>query len=301
MANQLLVNGFPAGFDATQTSLTINGSIVLAGSAVSTGEPINWTALMDGNGYNEINYRGNAKNGTGAAYTTGFAVSAGICTVTANNNFSVGMPIVFLGNTGTLSALFNNAQPVTLLTATSTTFTFATTNTGTTTTGDVGIAVRYVPVANPCPSEGTTLNLTISAVSASGGVVTITATNNLLPGALVSFATFAAGTLGPKLIAAGPLTVASATSSAFTITSALTGTTGTGTATGVNPPAPFSVKFWSELASGYQYQYSSSTGVLFVIQGGATTSVPGAPLSAGVYPSGVLADVIKYEAKFVRS
>ena len=164
----------------------------------------------------------------------------------------------------------------------------------------------------------------------------------------MTFAGFASGTLGPKLIAAGPLVVASSTSTAFTIVSALTGTTGTGTATGSNPPVPFSVKFWSELASGYEYQYSTTTGVLFVLQSGsatpagtiaipvdtnvgttgpvyadtvanhfsttgsatsitnatftgsASTAAALAPLSAAAYPAGVLNDVIKYEAKFVR-
>jgi hypothetical protein len=303
MANQLLVNPYPDGFDSTLATLTVNGSIALVGSAVSTGEPINWTSLMDAVGYNEINYRGNGKNGTGTAQTTGFAVSAGTCTCTAANNFAVGQQVTFLGNTGTLSALFNG-QVVTIVTATSSQFTFTTTNTGTTTTGDVGLAVRYVPVSLPVPPDGATLTATVSAVSASGGVVTVTATNNFLPGAQVSFAGFASGTLGPKLIAAGYLTVASATSSAFTITSALTGTTGTGTATGSNTAVPFSVKFWSELASGYTYSYSSSTGVLFVQQVPAsaslTSAAPQGNLAAAAYPAGVLADVIKYEAKFRR-
>ena len=299
MANQLLVNSFPAGFDSTQTTLTVNGSILLAGSAVSTGEPINWNSLIDAIAYTQVNYRGNGKNGTGAAYTTGFAVSAGTATVTAANNFLVGDQVSFLGNTGTLSALFNG-QVGTILTATSSQFTMTTANTGTTTTGDVGIAFRYVPVSLPVPPDGATVSVTVSAVSASGGVVTVTGANNLLPGAAVTFAGFASGTLGPKLIAAGPLVVASSTTSAFTITSALTGTTGTGTASGSNPPTPFSVKFWSSLASGYVYQYSSTTGVLFVVEGGSTTSVPLAPLGAGAYPSGVLADVILYEAKFTK-
>ena len=174
MANQLLVNPFPAGFDATQTSLTLNGSIALCGSAVSTGEPINWESLMDAIGYNEINYRGNGKNGTGTALTTGFAVSAGVCTCTAANNFTAGRQVTFLGNTGTLSALFNG-QVATILSATSSSFTFATTNTGTTTTGDVGLAVLYKPVSLPVPAEGSVLTATVSAISASGGVVTVTA------------------------------------------------------------------------------------------------------------------------------
>jgi hypothetical protein len=303
MANQLLVNPYPDGFDSTLATMTVNGSIQLVGSSVSTGEPINWNSLMDAVGYNEINYRGNGKNGTGTAQTTGFAVSAGTCTCTAANNFSAGQQVTFLGNTGTLSALFNG-QVVTILTATSSQFTFATTNTGTTTTGDVGLAVRYVPVNLPVPADGAVLSVTVSAISASAGVVTVTGTNNLLPGATVTFAGFASGTLGPKLIAAGPLVVASATASAFTIVSALTGTTGTGTATGSNAPQPFSVKLWSELASGYTYAYSSTTGVLYVQQVPAssalTTAAPQSNLAAAAYPSGVLGDVIKYEAKFRR-
>ncbi len=299
MANALLVNPYPSGADITQSSLEINGSILLAGSAVSTGEPINWSQMFDAIGYNQINYKGNGKQGTGAAYTTGFAVSAGTCTVTANNSFSAGWQVTFIGNTQTLSALFNNTV-VTIVSATSTTFTFTTSNTGTTTTSDVGIAVRYIPYSLPIPGDGTTLTATVTAVSASGGVVTVTAANNFLPGAYVSFAGFASGTLGPKLIAAGPLVVASATSSAFTITSALTGTTGTGTATGSNGPQPYSVFFSSNLASGYTYQYSGSTGVLFVMQGNASASNPQSPLGAGAYPSGVLNDVILYTAKFTR-
>lgn len=336
MASQLLVNPSPDGFDSTQSALTVNGSILLAGSAVSTGEPINWTNLMDAIAYTQVNYRGNGKNGTGAAYTTGFAVSTGTCTVTANNNFSAGQQVVFLGNTGTLSALFNNQAPVTILTASSTSFTFSTTNTGTTTTGDVGIAVRYVPVQLPVPADGAAQSITVSALSASSTTLTVTGTNNLLPGALVTVVV-ATGTLGPKLSGL-QLPVLNSTGTAFTATmpSALTGTTGTGTASAVNPPQPYSVKFWSTLASGYEYQYNSTTGCLFVLETGAATLSIGAgtpatypvgtaansgsttlvataavtvplgssaalsALPASAYPSGVLADVILYEAKFRR-
>ena len=270
MSSQLLVNSYPAGFDATQASLTVNGSILLAGSAVSTGEPINWTSLMDAVAYTQVNYRGNGKNGTGAAYTTGFAVSTGICTCTAANNFSPGQQVTFLGNTGTLSALFNG-QVVTILTASSSSFTFATTNTGTTTTGDVGIAVRYIPVSLPVPADGTVQSVTISALSASGTTLTVTGANNLLPGAEVTVSV-ATGTLGPKL-AGLTLTVLNSTQTAFTalMPSALSGSTGTGTASGTNPPQPYSVKFWSGAGSGLIYQYTSATGCLFVYQGGAGT------------------------------
>jgi hypothetical protein len=301
MANQLLVNPYNSGFDSTQNTLTVNGTVVLCGSAVATGEPINWQSLVDGIGYNEINYKGNGKNGDGAAFTTGFAVSAGTATVTANNNFFAGQQVAFLGNTGTLSALFNG-QVYTIVTASSTQFTVVTTNTGTATTGDVGIAYRYDPKALPVPGVNYTQNLTVTALSASGTTLTVTAANKLLPGAVVQIVV-ATGTLGPKL-AGLSLPVIQSTGTAFTATmpSALTGTTGTGTGTGVNGPQPYSVKFWSALNSGYIYQYSSTFGTLFVDAqtNAAAAGDPLAKLAAAAYPAGVLADVIKYEAKFAR-
>jgi hypothetical protein len=303
MANQLLVYPFPAGHDSTQTSLTVNGSIALCGAAVATGEPLNWSNIMTGIGYNEVNFLGNGAHGSGSALTTGFAISSGVCTVTAANNFTVGEPITFLGNTQTLSALFNGVV-VTVASASSTQFTFATATTGTTTTGDVGVAVVYAPSKLPVPVGNTSLTATVTAISASGGIVTVTAANTFLPGAQVTFAGFASGTLGPKLIAAGPLTVASSTSTAFTIVSALTGTTGTGTATGINSYDPISVEFHSETASGYIYQYSGTTGVLFVMQVPASASLssaaPMSALPAAAYPSGVLNDVVKFTAKFAK-
>lgn len=301
MANQLLVNPYNSGFDSTQNALTVNGSVVLAGSAVATGEPINWNLLNDGIGYNEINYKGNGVNGDSAAFTTGFAVSASVCTVTANNNFQAGWQVTFLGNTQTLSALFNGTV-VTILSATSTNFTFSTAQTGTTTTGDVGLAVIYKPRQIPEPGVNATQNLTVTALSASGTTLTVTAANKLLPGAVVQIVV-ATGTLGPKL-AGLQLPVIQSTGTAFTATmpSALTGTTGTGTGTGVNGVQPYSVKFWSALNSGYVYQYSSTFGTLFV--DGQTSSAsagdPLAKLAAAAYPAGVLADVIKFEAKFAR-
>lgn len=304
MAGQLLVYRFPAGFDSTQTTLTVNGSIALAGSAVTTGEPINWTSLMDGVGYNEVNYRGNGKNGKETALTTGFAVSASVCTCTAANNFFVGQQIVFLGNTQTLSLKFNNQPPVTILTASATAFTFATSNTGTTTTGDVGLAVNYSPRDIPEPGSNDAISVTVSALSASGTTLTVTGANNLLPGALVTV-NVATGTLGPKLVGL-QLPVIFSTGTAFTATmpSSLSGTTGTGTASGMNPPQPFSVKFWSALDSGYTYQYNSTTGCLFVLQVPASASLssaaPQSNLAAAVYPAGVLADVVKFEAKFAK-
>ena len=299
MASQLLVNPFSAGFDSTQGSLTVNGTVLLAGSAVTTGEPINWTAMMDGVSYNEVNFEGNGVHGNGSAYTTGFAVSGAICTVTANNSFIVGEQVTFVGNTQTLSAAFNGAN-VTILTASPTQFTFATSTTGTTTTGDVGLAVVYSPRSLPIPSLGAVQNLTVTALSASGTTLTVTAANNLLPGAYTSIVV-ASGTLGPKL-AGLQLPVISSTSTAFTATmpSALTGTTGTGTGTGINPAVPYSVKFWSANDSGYVYQYNAKTGCLFAMVGGATASTPLANIAAGAYPAAVLGDVVKFEAKFAR-
>ena len=301
MANQLLVNAFPAGFDSTQTTLTLNGSIALAGSAVTTGEPINWNNLMTGVGYNEINYRGNGVHGESTALTTGFAVSAGVVTVTAANNFFVGEQVTFAGNTGTLSALFNG-QVVTIVSATSSQFTATTSNTGTTTTGDVGLAIAYRPLQIPEPGVNAAQALTVTALSASGTMLTVTAANSLLPGAYATIVV-ATGTLGPKL-AGLQLPVLNSTGTAFTATmpSALTGSTGTGTGTGINGPQPYSVKFWSALNSGYEYQYNSTTGCLFVLgqTSGAAAGDPLAKLAAAAYPAGVLADVIKMEAKFAK-
>ena len=296
MANQILVNPFPSGFDSTQTLLTVRCTVALCGAAVTTGEPLNWASLTEGIGYNEINFDGNGIHGAGSALTTGFAVSVGVCTCTAANNFSVGQQVSFVGNTGTLSALFNG-QVATIVSATSSQFTFATTNTGTTTSGDVGLAFNYSPVLVPVRPNGSTLAATVSALSASGGIITVTAANVYLPGAQVTISV-ATGTLGPKLT--GTYTVLSSTTTAFTFASASTGSTGTGTASGINPPVPFSICFYSALNSGYLYQYSQSTGVLFVDgqTSGASAGDPLAKLAAAAYPAGVLADVIKYEAKF---
>lgn len=299
MANQILVNPFPCGFDSSQSSLTVCGTVALAGSAVATGEPLAWNDLVEGIGYNEINYRGNGQRGNATALTTGFAVSAGICTVTAANNFFVGQPVTFVGNTQTLSALFNGLT-VTVLTASSTQFTFATNLTGTTTTGDVGLANAAQFRSLPVPPDGTNLQLSVTALAASAGVITVTANNNLLPGSTVNFQPGFTGTLGPLLANAGAQVVLSASATAFTIASALTGTTGVGKAVGVNPAQPYSISFWSATSSGYTYVYSMATGVLFVMIGAPGNSAPMAALSAGAYPANVLSDVICYEAKFAK-
>jgi hypothetical protein len=303
MSNLLLLNPFPAGFDATQKSLTANGTIQLYGNAVASGEPINWMQMIDGIGYNEVNFMGNGIHGQNTAQTTGFAISAGTCTVTAANNFSPGWVVTFAGNAGTLSSAFNGTTQ-TVVSATSSNFTFTTTTTGSTTTGDVGVAYVGPIVQPPVPGNRTTPNATVSALSASSTTLTVTAANTFLPGAMIQV-NVTSGSLGPKL-AGLYLQVIQSTSTAFTATmpSAFTGSTGTGTASGINPPQPYSVKFWSELNSGYSYQYSSTTGVLFVDQvpaaGSLTNPAPLSALSAAAYPAGVLGDVIKFEAKFAK-
>ena len=99
------------------------------------------------------------------------------------------------------------------------------------------------------------------------------------------------------------LTVLQSTGTAFTVTSAATGATGTGTFSCINPPQPYSLQVWSELGSGYVYQYSRTTGVLFVMAqtSAAAAGDPLAKLAAAAYPAGVLADVIRYEATFLKA
>lgn len=283
MSSQLFINPFPCGSDILQHSEEIYGSLLLAGSATVAGEPINFNNIVSGIQYNESNYRGQGPTvATGSAYTTGFAVSAGIATVTANNNFIPGQTVTFAGNTGVLSALFNG-QSATVVSATSSSFTVATSNTGTTTTGDVGFCysgrnrVGY-------SASGPTLQATVTnlaATAASGGVpafITVTATNYFLPGASVTFANLTT-TLG-LLMNGVQFTVVSSTGAAFVVYSTLTGSAGadTGTATGNNCPQPAQVDFWSANNSGYIYQYKASTGNLFVLQSASLT--PAGTISA---------------------
>jgi len=150
----------------------VAGSIILAGSAPSQGEAINWGNILSGVSGNELNYRGQGSaSATGSAYTTGFAISSGVCTVTAANNFVVGQSVTFAFNTQTLSAKFNNVT-ATVVTASSSSFTFATAITGTTTTGDVGIAVsgkNFRPDAFVGPTLGASVT-SLAATATSGGV-----------------------------------------------------------------------------------------------------------------------------------
>jgi hypothetical protein len=305
MANQIFVNPYPfGGVDFTQNSEIINGSIVLAGAAVSSGEPLSWQNLVTGVGYNEKNFAGNGANlNTGSALVTAFSASGGTVTAIAANNFPAGAKIAFLGNTSVLGLLLNGTT-ATVLTSSATQFTFTSSATGTG-TSEVGLAVN-ISQGSVLPNVNSQTNLTaaITALSASGGIVTVTAANLYLPGAnITSFSGFTAG-LGLALqnaIAAGAnFTVIQSTGTAFTFASTATGATGTGYVTAFNDPQPYAVDIWSAGASGYNYSYSEQTGVLFVQQGGASVSNPMANLPAAAYPAGVLADIIKFTAYFQR-
>ena len=296
MANQILVDPFPGGRDIGSQVDTWSGTIALAGSAVTTGEPLNWSNIVTGVGYNEINRLGEGTHGSATALVTAFSASSGTVTATAANNFSVGQQVTFVGCTTTLGKLLNGVT-VTVVTASSTQFTFTSSATGTG-TSEVGLAVSGRNVY-PLQSANAAITGSVTALSASGGIVTVTAANNLLPGAQVVITSSSSG-IGAS-ISGQTLTVLNSTSTAFTVTSAATGATGTGTYSGINPPQPFTVSVWSELASGYTYAYSRTTGVLFVQVGGASASQPQANLAAGAYPSGVLNDVIRFEAKFLKA
>ncbi len=297
MANVILVDPFPGGKSIESAAEVIRGSVVLCGSAVSTGEPLNWANMNEGVGYNEINREGGGVHGTGAAFVTTFSASAGTVTATANNNFQVGQLVTFVGNTTVLGLLLNGVT-VQIVTASATQFTFLSTATGSG-TSEVGVAYRANSQVFPLQGGNPAIAATVTALSASSGVVTVTAANTYLPGAQVVITSTSSG-IGVGL-SGKTLTVIQSTGTAFTVLSSATGATGTGTASGINPPQPFSVKFWSELASGYVYTYSRTTGVLYVQVGGASASLPFANIGAGAYPSGVLADVIRFEATFQKA
>ena len=302
MANQLFVDPYPfGGIDFTQASEIINGSIVFAGSFAAAGEPINFANMVTGIGYNEKNFVGNGPTlNTGSALVTAFSASAGTVTATAANNFPVGAQITFLGNTSVLGLLLNG-KTATVLTASATQFTFASSATGTG-TSEVGLAVNisqgYV-LPNVAPAINQTA--TITALSASGGVVTVTAANNYLPGATITaFNGFTAG-LGLALqnaVAAGAVfTVLQSTGTAFTFLSTATGATGTGSCIGFNCAQPYFVDIWSEMGSGYLYSYVQQTGVVYVQQS-ATSGNPHGNIPAGAYPAGVLSDVVNFTLCF---
>ena len=302
MANQILVDPFPGGRSIESSVEVFRGSIALAGSAVAAGEPLNWANLVTGTLYTEINREGGGAHGTGQAYVTAFSASTGTVTATAANNFSVGQLLTFVGCTTTLGLLLNGVT-VQVVTASSSQFTFLSSATGSG-SSEVGMAVNANSQVFPLQKSNVTVTGSVTALSASGGVVTVTAANNLVSGAQVVVTSATSG-IGATMSGV-TLTVLSATATAFKVTSAATGATGTGTYSAINPPIPFSVKVWSELASGFVYQYSRSTGVLFVMEIPAIASTPSSAsalsaLAAGTYPSGVLADVIRYEATFQKA
>ena len=263
MGSRLLVNPYPMGMDITQSTQILSGSVQLYGSAVTTGEPIDWSDLVTGIGYNEINFAGNGINGQNCALVTALSGDGTTVTATAANNFFVGQVVIFQGCTSAMGLLLNGVA-VTVASASASQFTFLNAS-NTTGTNEVGVAYggKNVYPLSPATSP---LTASVTAISASSTTLTVTAANTFLPGAMVTFSV--SGTLGVKITAAGPMKVIKSTTSAFTVKmpSALTGSTGTGTAVGYNPPQPFDVVFHSALGSGYTYQYSCPTGVLYVVQ-----------------------------------
>jgi hypothetical protein len=302
MANQLFVDPYPfGGIDFTQASEIINGSIVFAGSFAATGEPINFANMVTGIGYNEKNFVGNGPTlNTGSALVTAFSASAGTVTATAANNFPVGAKITFLGNTSVLGLLLNGTTaPV--LTASATQFTFASSATGTG-SSEVGLAVNISQgYVSPNVAPAINQTATITALSASGGVVTVTAANNFLPGATIASITgFTAGlglALQNALAAGAVFTVLQSTGTAFTFLSTATGATGIGSCIGFNCAQPYLVDIWSEMGSGYLYSYVQQTGVVYVQQS-AGSAAPHGDIPAGAYPAGVLSDVVNFTLSF---
>jgi hypothetical protein len=281
--------------------MEVCGSIQLAGSFASTGEPLNWNSLLSGIGYNEVNFAGNGVHGGATALVTALSASGGTITATAANNFSAGYNITFSGCTTTLGLLLNGLT-FTILTATSSNFTFTCASTGAG-SGETGMALCGTYDIIPEPANGATLSATITALAYSGGIITVTAANTFLPGAQVTFVFSGTGTLGTKINGL-TATVLSSTSTAFTFASALTGSTASGSCTGINPVEPFSCQFWSASGSGYSYATGQTTGVLYVQQVPASSALSSAApmvnIPATTYPANVLSDVIHYWAVFAR-
>jgi len=297
MANQIFVDPFPGGLSIESQVQVFRGNLALCGAATAAGEPINWASIISGNSYAEMDRMGNGTHGSAQALVTTFAASGGTVTATAANNFQPGQILTFVGNTSVLGLLMNGVT-VQVVTASATAFTFASTATGTG-TGEVGMAVSANSQVFPLQGANKALAATVTALSASGGIVTVTAANTYLPGAKVVITSAVSG-IGTA-ISGQTLTVLASTGSAFTVTSSATGATGTGTASGINPPQPFSFYAWSENGSGYEYTYVRPTGSLFVQVGGSAISTPMANLAAGAYPAAVLNDTIRYEATFQKS
>lgn len=269
MSNQIFAYPYPRGVDDTLRALRVRGSILLAGAAVSTGEPLNWGAMVAGIPYNETNFIGKGtKLNKGSALVTTFSGSGTVVTATAANNFSPGQFVTFAGNTSTLGLLLNGLT-FTVVTASTTQFTFASTASGSG-TGEVGFA--YSGKSFQLLAKGSqALLASVTSLAVSGGIITVTAANSYLPGAQVTFSGL--GTALGLLMNGVTFTVKSSIGTTFAMTSALTGSAGadTGTATGRNPPQPDIVNFWSANGSGYIYQYAQATGVLYVMQSGTAT------------------------------
>lgn len=295
MSNQLLVNPYPSGTDLIQRSQILNGTIVFAG-AYGNPEPINWANLISGFGYNETLPPQYGSGGNASALVTALSASGGTITATAANRFVVGQKVTFVGCTTTLGLLLNGVT-VTVVTASSTQFTFANASTGTG-TSETGMAVSGSPFYL-AGLQGSQITAPVTSLAVASGVITVTAANSFQAGAVVSFAGLSTA-LGLLLNAAGPLTVTSASSSAFKITSALTGSAGsdTGVATGRNPCSPYSVEFWSENASGYNYAYQQNNANLVIQQGGSAVSSPQAPIGTGTLAAAITGDIVKYQAWF---
>lgn len=279
MANQLFTFPFPYGVDNTQRAMLVRGNLALCGSSVTTGEPINWGNILAGIVYNKVNFVGNGVNGNATALVTGLAANAGAITVTAAHNFAIGQVVTFKNCVTALGAKLNNLSfAVVTIPSPGATFTITTAITDSTTSSETGMAISGTSTRTlSCP--GPIINATVTSLAASvasGGVpayITVTAANNFLPGATITFSGLAT-TLGLKMNGV-QFSVVSSTGTAFVVYSKLTGSAGadSGTATGQNCPQPAQVRFWSGLSSGYEYLYNGTTGVLYVFSGTSGTLV----------------------------
>ena len=114
---------------------------------------------------------------------TTFAASAGVVTATANNNFFVGQQITFVGNTSTLGLLLNGVIVTVATVAPRSLHSLpAATGSG---SGEVGLAVTANANVFPLQGANAAIAATVTALSASGSILTVTAANNYLPGAQV--------------------------------------------------------------------------------------------------------------------
>ena len=212
MANQIFVDPFPGGLSIESQVQVARGAIALCGSAVSTGEPLNWGNLISGEVYNQLSRAGNGVHGNSQAYVTAFSASTGTITATANNNFQVGQLITPVNCTSTLGLLLNGIT-VQVVTASATQFTFLSASTGSG-SSETGMVVSANHPVFPRQTASNSIAATVTARSASGTTLTVTAANTYVAGAQV-VVSVATGTLGPKL-ANLTLPVLASTTSAFT-------------------------------------------------------------------------------------